>query len=251
MRQILICSGVHSRPKSLSWLRQVVERRHPDAILFSGGILDLAGHLGADGSRVPGSARFIEHFFETLGSLGVFCAVVPGPHDAPWDDFLRLGMHAEIEFPNVHLAHASLIEKADAVICGMGGAIGQTAAPDRHACSRTVAEYHLRSLWTAKQPYKVLMFAEPPAGALGGDLGNALVADLIDSLHPSLCVVSGPNEHRGSLRVASTLVINPGYVAEGQAIWLDRTRPADDQVQLVNLRDLDQAAMAADVGYGD
>jgi Icc-related predicted phosphoesterase len=104
-----------------------------------------------------------------------------------------------------------------------------------------MAAYHLRSLWTARQPYKILMLAEPPAGELGGKQGCSLAADLVDSLHPSLCVSAGPHDHRGSKRVASTLIVNPGRLAEGSAAWLDRDRPADDQVELLNLRSLDLA----------
>jgi len=255
MRNILICSGVHARPKCVAWLRRIVEKRQPDAILFAGGVLDTARHYPAqsltDWGLTTEGARFIEHFFEALGSLGVFSAVIPGQGDTPLEDFLRMGMHAEIECPQLHLAHATLIEKGDAAICGIGGSICEGTAKDRHTCSRTMAEYHLRSLWKAKQPYKILLLAEPPAGDLGGEQGSELTAELIDSFHPSLCVVAGPSERRGMQRIASTLVINPGHLAEGWAAWLDRSRVADEQVEFLNLRDLELAGVAADVGCGD
>jgi len=255
MRRLLLCSGVHARPKSLAWLRQVVEKRHPDAILFAGGVLDRARQYAPQCTTEWGltnqDASFIEQFLEALGSLGVFSAIIPGAVDTPIEDFLRMGMHAEIESPEMHLAHATLIEKRDIVVSGIGGPICQWTSTDRESASRTMAEYYLRSLWKAKQPYKILMLGEPPAGPLGGELGNKLAADLIDSLHPNLCVVAGLNDCRGSQRIASTLVVNPGHLAEGCAVWLDRSRSAGDQVEFLNLRDLDRANVAADVGQGD
>jgi len=255
MRKILICSGVLGRPKSLSWLRLCAQKRRPDAILFAGNILDMARHYTPESLARPSfaadEAHFIENFFEAVGSLGVFTAIIPGPLDTPLVDLLRLGMHAEIEYPHLHLAHATLIEKGEAAICGMGGPLGNGAAADRDASTRTMVEYHLRNLWTAKQPYKILMLAQPPTGDLGGEQGSTLAAELIDSLHPSLCVTAGPHERRGSQRIASTLVINPGHLAEGSAVWLDRKRPIDEQVELLDLRHLDQPAVATEVGYVD
>ena len=91
------------------------------------------------------------------------------------------------------------------------------------------------------------MLAEPPTGSLGGEQGCKVAADLIDSIHPSLCVVAGPDERRGTQRIANTLVINPGHLANGWAAWLDRSRPADQQVEFLDQRHLESAGVAADV----
>ena len=58
-----------------------------------------------------------------------------------------------------------------------------------------------------------------------------IVGDLIDWLRPSLCVVAGPTERRGLQRIASTLIVNPGRLADGSAAWLDWDRSGDDQVE--------------------
>jgi hypothetical protein len=226
----------------LDWLRQVVAKRRPDGILFAGGVLDPARHYAPQTTTEWGltaeDARFLEQFFETLGHLSLFSAVIPGPVDTPLEDFLRMGMHAELEFPGVHLAHATLVEKGDIAVCGLGGGIADGPSMDPTTCSRTLAEYHLRSLWTAKQPHKILLLATPPIGPLGGEQGGAVINDLIDSYHPSLCVVAGPSERRGTQRIASTLVINPGHLAESWAAWLDWNRPTDECVEFLNIPDV-------------
>jgi Icc-related predicted phosphoesterase len=255
MRRFLVCSGVSSRPKSLEWLRAAVTHRQPDGILFAGGVLDSARHYAAQTTTDWGftheDALFLKQFFETLGKLRIFSAIIPGPWDTPVEDFLRLGMHAEVEFPDLHVVHATLVEKGDTAILGMGGLLAESATAERDLCSRIMAEYHLRPLWMAKQPHKILLLATPPTGALGGQEGRTLTGDLIDSNHPSLCVVAGPSERRGSQRMASTLVINPGHLAEGWAAWLDWNRPVPDQVELLNLRHLDGGRLGTDTGVGD
>ena len=245
MRRFLVCSGVDGRPKSLEWLRQAVEKRSPDGILFAGGVLDGARLYSRDPAALTHEeGRFVEHFFETLGNLGVFSAVIPGPADGPLEEFLRIGMHAEVESPAVHLAHATLLERGELAVSGVGGKIGQEV-------SVIMAQYHLRSLWTAKQPHRILLLATPPTGALGGPEGSSVVGDFIDSYHPALCVVGGPSQCRGSQRVAKTLVINPGRLAEGWAAWFDWNRQADDAVEMLNLRELSPKSVALDIGGGD
>jgi Icc-related predicted phosphoesterase len=64
-----------------------------------------------------------------------------------------------------------------------------------------------------------------------------MVSDLIDNLHPALCVVGGPAAGRGSQRLAGTLVVNPGYLAEGSVALVDWTRPAQEEVEFLDLRE--------------
>jgi Icc-related predicted phosphoesterase len=60
-----------------------------------------------------------------------------------------------------------------------------------------------------------------------------LVGEIIDSLRPSLSVVGGPTERRGVQRIASTLVVNPGCLADGSAAFLDWDRSGDDPVEFM------------------
>jgi Icc-related predicted phosphoesterase len=248
MRRFLVCGGFQGRDKSLDHLRRTVEKRPPDGILIPGGIVvsrDAPWGLARE------ELLYLERFFETVGKLRVFAAVIPGPNDVPLQDFLRMAMHAEIEFPNVHVVHATLVQEGDVALCGVGGRLVETGPTDPGTVSRTMAEYHLRTLWSARQSRKILLLpAEPPRGKLGGKDGNQLCEHFIDSYGPSLCVVGGQNEGAGSERVAHTLIVCPGHLADGSAVWLDWTRSADDVVEILDVHDVSQT-IPVDTGVGD
>jgi Icc-related predicted phosphoesterase len=236
MRRFLICCGVHGKKTSFEFLRETVQQRKPDAILFAGGILAPARQTIE--KQTPWSIcrediLFFEEFLAVLGKTGVFSAVIPGPAGEPLDEFYRVGMHAEIDFPTVHIAHATLIEEGDVALSGVGGSIGETALLGIDSYSRTTTEYYLRSLWRAEQPRKILLLPAPPPGPLAGPEGSTLVGELIDSWHPSLCVVAGQTSLRGVQRIGHTLVINPGQLADGSAAWLDWNRPVAEQVEFM------------------
>jgi Metallophosphoesterase, calcineurin superfamily len=243
MRQLLLCGGLDGSEESLCLLQEVVPECEPDGILFAGGILAPGGrkHRNGGPSRIPRlDGLFYEHFFETLSKLPVFCGVIPGPQDTPLNGFLRLAMNAEVDFPNVYLLHEGLVEEGDICLGGIGGQLNDTIDGSNGIvrCSRTAAEYFLRPLASAKRPLTVLLLGVPPTGPLGGEEGNAIAADLIDSLHPSLCVALGSTQRRGTQRIAHTLVVNPGRLADASAVWLDWSLPVDERVKLVNLRAL-------------
>lgn len=247
MRRFLICANLECRPKSLDWLRKLVELRRPDAILFAGGVLDaIRAHMPLPKKQrmTHDEAVFVEKFFQTLADLKVYCAIIPGPGDFPIEEFLRLGMNAEVEYASVHLVHMTLHEEGDAALCGLGGRINHG-----DGISRTLAEYHLRQIGSAEQPQRILVLSSPPPGALGGTEANAVMGELIDSLHPTLCAVGGPTEQRGSQRIGHTLIINPGFMAEGFAAWVDLTKSGDDRVELLDLRKL--LALPTDIGAVD
>jgi hypothetical protein len=254
MRRFLICGGVHGREHSLECLRRSVESCHPEGILFAGGVLDLSRRYVAGKTSwglTHDDARFLERFLTFLGKLGLFTAIIPGPTDTPLEEFLRLGMHAELEYPGLHLVHATLLEKGDLAVCGIGGRLFDQEVCEPDTCSRIFAEYHLRPLWTARQPRKVLLLSAAPTGTLGGREGSKLAAELIDSYHPSLCVVGGATEHAGVQRVASTLIVNPGYLADGCAAYLDWDRRGVDQAELLDLRNAVMAPADMEVGVVD
>ncbi len=240
MRRFLLCAGVHGSPQALGRLRRVVNARRPDGVLFAGGIVSPDRRCAAKvtpWSLAAEDSAFAEQFFTALGRLGVFCAVIPGPAGEPLDEFFRLAIEAELAFPNVHIAHATLIEEGGVAVCGLGGDISEGPLSGCECYTRPAAEYFLRPLWRAEQPRKVLLLSAPPPGPLGGSEGNALVGDLIDSFHPDLCVVAGASERRGSQRVADTLVVNPGRLVDGWAAWLDWGLAEGGGLELVSLKE--------------
>jgi hypothetical protein len=241
MRRFLICAAADGSGESLKWLEALVGERRPDGILFAGGILPatVRAELRAGADDIPrDDALCYQRFFETLGKLGVFAALIPGPQDRPLRGFLRLGMNAEVEFPTLHVAHACLFQEGDITLAGIGGQLTENvdSCEVTVRCSRTAAEYFLRKLWSAEQPRKILLLGSAPKGALGGEDGNVVAGDLIDSYHPSLCVVAGPTACRGTQRIAHTLVVNPGRLADGSAAWLDWSRSGGEQVEFLDLQ---------------
>jgi hypothetical protein len=238
MRRLLLCAGLDGNAEALVWLRRLVDARRPDGVLFACGIVNPGRACAVKltpWSLSTEDAGFVEQFFAALGGLSVFCAVIPGPAGEPLDEFFRLTVEAELAFPNVHFAHATLIAEGDLAVCGLGGDISEGPLLGFECYTRPAAEYFLRPLWRGEQSRKVLLLAAPPPGPLGGLAGNALVGDLIDSFHPDLCVVAGESERRGSQRVANTLVVNPGRLADGWAAWLDWGLPESSRLELVNL----------------
>lgn len=243
MRTFLVCGRLHGNEKALEELRRVAQERRPDAILFVGGIVDPAAQAEAAhdphkaDERLKEDLIFMERFFKALGETGAFSAVIPGPADAPLREFLRVGMNAEVEYPGVHVVHASLVTDQDVAVSGVGGEITLTEESGEPAIrvARATAEYFLRGLWSAEQSRKVLLLAQPPTGRLGGDEGNPIVTEFIDSYHPFLCAAGGETENRGAERVAHTLVVNPGRLVNGSVAWVDVGKEPDEQVEFLDL----------------
>jgi Icc-related predicted phosphoesterase len=231
MRRFLIAGNLDGQLECLAKLQILVQERRPDALLFAGSIRP--GNAASHAEKL----RTWEGFFEGVGKLDIFAALVPGAADVPLRDFLRLALHAEVKYPKLHAVHATLLEQNDVAICGLGGELteAEDRSEDRLCNSRPAAEYYLRTLWQAEQPLKFLLLSVAPPGQLGGEAGNRICGEFIDSYHPSLCVVVGQTEKRGFQQTAHTLAINPGRLADGSLAWLDRSRIRNDQVELLRL----------------
>jgi hypothetical protein len=240
MRRFLVCSGVHGRIESLKWLRKAVRLHRPDGVLFAGGVLDRKRTYAPTSTTCWGHTRsdtfFLKGFFDSLGGLGVFTAIIPGVLDAPLDLFLSLGVRAEIEYPQLHVVHATPIERGDVAVVGLGACITDYTATDIGYYSRSLAEYYLRLLWTTSKPRTVLLLPEPPQSWRGEVEDRRLANTLMATYHPGVCVLGRSSEKRGVERIADTLVINPGYLSEGSAAWLDWDRPACEQVEFLDLQ---------------
>jgi hypothetical protein len=239
LRHLLLCGGLDGRPEALDWLRHAVAERRPDAVLFVGGIVSLQRECAVKStpwSLSREDALLVGNFLKTLGHMGVFSAFIPGPVGVPLEEFLRLAMFAEDEFPLVRSAHATLVEFDDAAVIGLGGLLSEHPLCGIETVTRTTADYFLRPLRSVTRPRKVLLLSAPPMGDLGGPRGSTLAGELIDSFHPDLCVVAGDSVHRGAQRIAKTLIVNPGCLADGWAAWLDWNAPRDQQVEFINLK---------------
>ena len=142
-------------------------------------------------------------------------------------------MHAEIEYPGVHVVHATLLERGDTAVCGMGGSLSASDSYELEVSSRTLVEYHLRPLWTLTRPYKVVLLRSPCTGRRGGPEYAEFAAELADSFHPQLFVLGSTDSAASVRRVAHTLIVNPGHLSQGAAVLVDRDRPRGEQVEIL------------------
>jgi hypothetical protein len=72
MRCFLICSGLHGEVRGLEWLAAIVARRHPDGVLFAGGVLPLERRYAPRRTLwdlTHEDALFLKRFFHALGEL--------------------------------------------------------------------------------------------------------------------------------------------------------------------------------------
>ena len=223
MQRFLIISGINDRAEALVQLQTVVRDRRPDGLLFAGGVLP---HQGKDAVNfetecyTKEGTLFVERFFATLGSLGVFCAVIPGVFDTPLDEFLKLGMAAELKYPKIHLVHVTPAEEGDLAVFGLGACVTDYTSTDIGYYSQTLAHYYLRPLRTAKQPRKVLLLSDLPEGWQGDLANERVVADaLTATYHPTVCVLAQSGA-KGALNASakpclSTPAISPTEMLPG------------------------------------
>ena len=240
MKRYLVFAGLDGEVGSITALQQVIAERKPDCLLFAGGV-GCEACIGKDTSRpdlTPEQAARYEEFYHWLGNCGVPAAVIPGPFDVPLESFLKIGMNSEVEYGNVHLVEGSIWEAGEAAIVGAGGELTEhhTSVFPRVRLSRTMAEYGLRGLVCSDAGVKIMLLSTPISGRLGGDHGSPLAGELVDSFHPHLAVVGGDTKHRGVERVANSLIVNPGRLRDGSAAWIDWTRPANERVELMDVK---------------
>lgn len=239
MKRLLVCGGLFGHEKGLQRLARAVDSYRPDGLVFVGGVLP-RGRSYTPRTTAWGmtreDAQAVHRFFEAVGRLGVFSAVIPGPLDTPLEEFVRMGMHAELDQPKLRVVHLTPAEHDDMIVVGLGGQLCDGPACEPDSISRTMAEYGLRRLPEARQTRKVLLLSEPLGGTSRGGHPHDLCGDLIRSLHPSLCAVAGPTATAGGERWGRTLVVNPGWLADGSAALVDWSRPALEQVEVLDLR---------------
>jgi Metallophosphoesterase, calcineurin superfamily len=240
MRRFLILGGINGSAEALTRLPAVVRDLRPEGLLFAGGVfphdaVNIERFVSECECYTKEGALFLERFFSTLGSLRLFSALIPGVYDAPLDAFLSQGTAAELQYPNIHIVHVTPVKKGDVAVFGLGARIADRTSTKTGYYSPKLAEYYLRPLWTAKQPRKVLLLSDMPEG-WHGDTANARLADaLIETYHPTLCVLGRPGAEGRVERLSKTTIIHPGYFSEGCAAWLDWDQPADRQSKILQL----------------
>src|SRR5262249_53469377 len=150
-------------------------------------------------------------------------------------------MNAEIEYPRLHVVHATPIEEGDVAVVGLGACITDYTSTDIGYYSRSLADYYFRSLWTTSKPRTAILLAESPQSWLGEVENRRMVNALLTTYRPKVCVLGRSSKRRGVERIADTLVINPGHLCEGNVAWLDWDRPTCAQVEFLDLRSMSKS----------
>jgi Icc-related predicted phosphoesterase len=191
--------------------------------------LAVVGDLSGAGDR-PADYRAL---FVALGSAKLDTFWVPGPNDAPVEDYLREAHHIEVTYPFLRGVHGTVaFAPGPVLVAGFGGEVhddpaGPRDEVDRLCYPRWEVEYRLkpigRELSEHEQP--ILLFATPPAHKGHGAAGSEALAELTATHRARLVVCGGEPT---TMLLGRTLVVAPGRLADGHYAIADlRTRAAE------------------------
>lgn len=238
MRTFIACAGIDGSEAALNTLLELVADYGPDGVLFAGGVYSppRAGEFPSEAAdRQREGVRLLEKFFSAMREQDRLVAVIPGPHDAPLRFFLHAATAADTWGASPRVVHLATVEAHHLAVAGVGGELTRSddSGETTVRSSRVTADYFLRGFAGSPQSHKVLLLGAAPRGELGGPEAHEEPNELIDTLHPALCVVGGPTANRGHQRVAHTLVVNPGRLVDRSAAWIDWGRDAANHVEMV------------------
>jgi Icc-related predicted phosphoesterase len=194
-----------------------------DALLGAAGELDVqAIALVGDLSGAAAGERGAQYLalFRALGAAGLDAYWVPGPSDAPVEDYLREAYRIEMAYPFLHGVHGMLaFAPGTVVVAGLGGQVDDDPAAPRDEQRRLryprwEVEYRLKLLERelVEHEHPILLFATPPAHKGTGAPGSEVLAELAATHRARLVVCGG---ERGSSLLGRTLVVSPGRLADG------------------------------------
>jgi Icc-related predicted phosphoesterase len=202
-------------------------------------LLEAAGHLDVqavalvgDLSGGPDRAAEYRSLFRALGHSGLPAYWVPGPEDAPIEEYLREAQNVEVVFPFVRGVHGTVAFAPDGhiVFAGFGGHVSDDPAEPREELQalrypRWEPEYRLKVRHELHEHQLVLLLATPPAHKGLGTVGSEELAELVNTHRPRLVVCGG---QRGSETLGTSLVVAPGSLADGHYAVADlHTREAE------------------------
>jgi Icc-related predicted phosphoesterase len=230
MKRLLIGGRLDGKVAAIKLLSELVEKNNPDAVAIGG---MWAGSHRHDRKMSPTQNELYRELFQTLKRFKRPVFVLPGEHDVPLADFMRIVMMAEVDDGRLHCVHATPWVESCVQVIGVGGDLNEVIDTwnDRLRCSRSAAEYYLRHTTRRPVPHTVLMLTTPVAGPLGtvvySDIAGdeKLASELVHSVHPELAIAFGETSCRGMRRVAGTRILNPGRLSDGSAAMFDLSDP--------------------------
>jgi Icc-related predicted phosphoesterase len=193
-----------------------------DALVDAAGDHDVqaiavVGDLAGDGDDRLADYRTL---FQALGRAGFHAYWVPGPSDAPVEQYLREAHNIEIVHPLLHGVHGTMaFAPGSVLVAGFGGEVDDDPAGARDEVERLryprwEAEYRLKLLERelSEHDQLVLLFATPPAHKGLKAAGSEALAELAVTHRARLVVCGGS---RGTMMLGRTLVVAPGSLADG------------------------------------
>jgi Icc-related predicted phosphoesterase len=189
-------------------------------LLEASGQLDVqAAAIVGDLSGGPDRAADYRALFQALGHAGRPAYWVPGPADAPIEEYLREAQNVEVVFPLVRGVHGTAAFAPDGhiVFAGFGGHVSDDPAEPREELQalrypRWEPEYRLKVRNELHEHQLVLLLSTPPAHKGLGTAGSEGLAELVNTHRPRLVVCGG---ERGSEMLGTSLVVAPGSLADG------------------------------------
>jgi uncharacterized protein len=173
----------------------------------------LVGDVGGDDR--PAGYRSV---FRALGQSGLPGYWVPGPADAPVEEYLREAHNMEVVFPFLHGVHGSAASAPGSVlVAGVGGRVSDDPSEHREELAelrypRWEVEYRLKVLRELKPQELVLLFATPPAHKGTGRGGSDVLAELVGTYRARIVVCGGEPMVE---TLGRSVVVAPGSIAEG------------------------------------
>jgi Icc-related predicted phosphoesterase len=252
--QILIVSDLMGQGEQLEALIRRCREYSLDALCFCGNIV--RGQVryaewqeARKAEKIPNRNRFevvaeavedlrqYKQFSALVDSLGIPVLVVPGHLDAPEERYFLFMQQSAFQSDNLILLHENIYKVGAYIFTGFGGLITDQDKEDyfllqypRRECQFGTRRMHFLN------PPRILLFHTPPVSTLdvdnGTHRGNAFVNEIIQAVSPSFLFCGHVTQSPGIEEIGSTLVVNPGALAEGRFALLNTK---DRSVQLLTL----------------
>jgi Icc-related predicted phosphoesterase len=213
--RILCAAEPHGSADAVTHMLEAADDQRVQAIA-------LTGDLGSDTGDRGASYRAV---FKALGQAKRPTYWVPGPSDAPIEEYLREAQNIEIAMPQLHGVHGTAAYAPDGhiVFAGFGGEVNEDPEAPRDETEhlsypRWEPEYRLK-LWRELEEHQlVLLFHTRPAHKGHGDGSSEALAELVGTHRPRLVVTGG---ERASEMLGRSMIVAPGSLSEGHYAVVD------------------------------
>jgi Icc-related predicted phosphoesterase len=214
IRRLLAIGDIRGEVDALKGVFKTLPETGVDAVI-------VVGDLGVAWSK----GDTYRAIFKTMGESGRPTFWVPGPIDAPIDEYLREAHNMEIAFRSLRGVHGTAAEAdGQLLIAGMGGEILDDPDAKRGEESELrypgwEVEYRLKVIREFKDRRLVFLFTTPPAHKGLHGPGSEVLAELIKTYNPRLVVVRGDGV--AEERIGKSLVVSPGRLDQGEYAVVD------------------------------